>query len=141
MPYQDFNLAPSRQFIILIILLCAGSTVICCYLPLHYAVKLLLLFIVIAYSGWLLWRYGLLKGRQVIIQLRCYTNGQWQLYKNHHVLNNVLLSGDSTVTRGGCVLQFVVPGKRWKLSCVVFHDALQQDQYRRLIVKTRLRFI
>ena len=137
MPYQDFDLKPSQQFIFLIMTVLIGSLTITVLLPLNYPLKLPLFLLVLGYGSWLLWQYGLLKSRQAIQQVRLYKSGHWQLRNQQQIIRYANLTGDSTITRWVSVLRFQVSENPRMRSCIIFSDALRQEEYRQLRVSMR----
>ena len=96
-------------------------------LPFPIGYKLVLWVLVIAYGVYLL--------RRSIMGLSYYER-QWCLH-THRGDIFAELSRESTVTTWVCVLRFVIPGRFFKKTCVIFQDAIPRNVYRQLLVHIR----
>lgn len=131
----NIDLKPSKQFIFLMIVVIVGSLGNIYYVPLSFTIKLLLTVFTLSYGGFIIWKYGLLTHPHSIVKLVHDKQG-WQV-REQRKFYPVKLSGDSTLTTHLCVLRFIIPNKRFKRSCVIFKDAVEQDQYRKLLIALR----
>jgi hypothetical protein len=95
-----------------------------------------LIFCVISYGFYIFWKYIFLCADESIIGLRLLNNDTWMLFTKEKTLTGEL-SGDSTVTSLVVILRFIIPGSRFKCSCVIFKDALDLSVYRNLLVQLR----
>lgn len=136
MQNTDIHLKPSKQFILLIILIVMGGLVIIFSLQCGYWVKALLIIFVLIYGLQIFKSFGLYMGMNAIKGLRQIGDNNWLLLANQREIIGKL-TGESTVTSQLCVLRFIIPGERSKLSCIIFKDSLDQEQYRRLLVWLR----
>lgn len=124
------HLTPSKQFIFLMLIMMFISIISVSFLNAMFLVKQLLIIIVLIYGSQVLWKYGLLQHKNSIIGLSFNAEG-WKV----HLPGKVLLaelSGDSTRTKLVSILRFSIAGERLKRSCVIWRDAITQDEYRRL---------
>lgn len=128
----SLNLRPSKQFLILMGVVIVGSLLICGYLPVLNLIKVSLMTAVFIYGGAQYWHYGLLKSRRSITELKLNEAG-WQLRDQSGVFSAELI-GDSTVTTHVCILRFMQPNQRKKRSCIICKDAVNPDEFRRLLV-------
>ena len=125
----DIRVNLSKQLILLKIALLLMSEGIIISLPFTVAVKSILISGVLLYSCAVLYRHCLL-------QFLTHDENGWRIKTRHGEFLGELC-GDSTVTSLLSVLRFKVPGKFFKQSFVVFHDAMEKEQYRQLIVRAR----
>lgn len=128
------NLQPSSIFIILLSILMLGSLICVKNLVMAVEIKIILVIFIVIYSGYVIWRYGLLKSSRAIIGLSFNSDSKKCRITTHSEILSAELSGDSLVTTQLCILQFVVPGKKLKQACIIFKDSLGKDAYRRLLV-------
>jgi hypothetical protein len=113
-----------------------GSLLIIFNLNISRIVEILLLITTLGYGSFILWRDILLQGSSNIQALQFNQDG-WVL-RHANEKSPAKLCGDSTVTRWVCVLRFKLPEKKRKVSCVIFRDALEPTEYRRLLVTARM---
>jgi hypothetical protein len=131
----DIPLKASKLFILLI-----AATMLCCVaivftLPLSIFFNILLAAAVLAYGGFLLRNWGLLRGKDVITQLS-YGDEGWTLTNGENIWRGELC-GDSTLTPFLGILRFKLPDVRNKRSCLIFKDTIEPDLFRRLLVTAR----
>lgn len=131
----DINLRQSFQFKLLLSLAALGSLIIVFSLPTHWLIKLFLANAVIFYYLYIFYTSCLLKGKHAIGQISFNEDG-WHIFCHDEMLV-VDLCGESTVTNWVSVLRFKLPHKRQKYTSVIFKDAINADDYRRLIVLLR----
>lgn len=133
----DISLKPSKQFISLILIVTCLSFFIISQLAVEIWLKFVLFLFVTLYGGYIFWRYGLL--------MHSYSIGRIKSSSDEYYISNristypVELLGDSTITTWVSILRFKRPGNRAKHSCIVFNDSLDRDNYRRLIVRAKMR--
>jgi hypothetical protein len=127
----DINLRVSVQFNVLIAAVALLSVVIILTLPISMMIKVFLLLFAAIYSISIYLQHGL----PSMIALKL-TNEGWFLRESIGDIAVDLL-GESTITAFVCVLRFKAAGISKKRTCVVFNDALNRDDYRRLIVQLR----
>ena len=131
----EFNLRPSTQYLILLILMVGVSEVILwrTALPIFILFKMGLSFVILIY-GYYLWRCQFFIRS---IRLQDVKANEWLLNTNENDLNENYLIGklqkDSTVTNIICILRFQVAGRFFPITCIIFRDTLSQEQYRRLV--------
>jgi hypothetical protein len=133
---REFNLKPSKLYLILFSAIWLMSILIFLSLPLHIGLKLCGAVGLCGYGIYQVWRTALLKHRLSIISLRCHRDGRWHLYRPSTMLA-ATLRGDSTVTGMVSVLRFQVEKHRLPITCLVFKDALGSDRYRQLLSVVR----
>jgi hypothetical protein len=134
---SEFILKPSRQFFMLQLVAWVSSILITCTLPVHGVIKLMLILVVSSYCGFMVWRYGLLRGKSVVLALKHREDNFWQL-REHDATYQAELMGNSTVTPWVTVLQFRLPNQILRKHCVIFRDSLIPDRYRQLMVTVRM---
>jgi len=132
----DIVLKPSKQFLTLMVLVYAMSCSIIFYLPVSPWAMGMLLLGVTGYVVRMIRVYGTLYSNYSIHHLRALTDGQWELISPQGLII-AKLTGDSIVTRFLCLLRFRVPGRMQKCTCLIMQDALDVQQYRRLLVHLR----
>jgi len=132
----DIELKPSRIFLSLIGLVVVGSLGIAASLSIAWVFKIVIIISVLGYGTWILWVVGLMKGADSIVGLQLLSDGSYNLRYPLCIIE-AEMKGDSTVTNAVCVLRFRVPGKRLKVSCVVFKDSVDRELYRKLLVWLR----
>lgn len=129
----EFRLKPSRQYVILMMIALVISVIVAFSLPVNLWLHLAALVMAVSYIGYILWRFGLLRGRDTIISLRRAHDGVWCLSTRDTEFSAVI-TGDSTITGLVSVLRFRVEGRFGRPSCVIFRDSLNAEQYRQLLV-------
>lgn len=136
MPDQMFSIKPSKCYLVILILFIIGSLAVTASLPLALSLKSLLFIAVAVYGAQLIWRHGLLKSRNAILNIEHRPGGVWMIETRTQRLE-AALRGDSTVTHLASVLRFQLSGQRFPLSCTLFRDSLAPDVYRQLTVVIR----
>lgn len=131
----DIKLALSKQFIFIISLLTMGSLGIIGSLSLSFFYKTILMGLVFFYSGYLFWRYGLLRHKKSVLNLSISQKGIFVTTRSKHFWAE--LCGDSVVTTWVLVLRLKRENKIFKYVCVIFKDALDHQTYRQLRVALR----
>lgn len=127
----DFDLKPSKHYLIMQLTVMILSILIVIFLPIAWSERFLLLIAATLYPGYIIWRDGLLRSPQSIIQIRWNADGTWMVRTNSKMMEAKLRS-DSTSTRWLTLLRFEAPKEAWRASCVVFHDSLPADRYKQL---------
>ena len=127
------TLKPSRQFLILTVLLSFFALTIIALIAVPIWVKgcLLALTLLPIYRLACLAR---LKGPAAIVRLQPQGQGQW-LITTAKGDQRVSLLGESIVTQSACLLLFRQANKRFV--SIILPDALPHDHYRRLLVALR----
>lgn len=133
-----FNLKPSKVYIILLTSFVLGSLVVILAQPLGVSLKLLLFIGAMVYGAQLVWRNGFLRGKSAIIAINALPDNKWVLTTRANRYETTLRA-DSTVTHLVSILRFQCPGRYFPLSCTVFRDSLEPDEYRQLTVSMRHR--
>lgn len=136
MPNIDIQLKPSKTAILLSLILWLSSIIAVISLHIPYWIVWLLLFVLFLYGLQIFFRHGLLIGPKALRGLRHISGKHWQISMNQGDFMGILM-GDSTVTLKFCVLRFQIPDKRFKYSCLLFHDSFEFDTYRRLLLRLR----
>lgn len=130
MQNQAFNLKPSRQYRLLLGLLCVLAFVAIMALPISIFIKFGLFLAVFLYGRYL--------ARPIdIIRLNYLSDQSWLLVDHKGKAIPADLLGDSTVTTCVSVLRFKVAHRRFSQNCLVFRDSLAKGQYRALRVVLR----
>lgn len=106
-----------------------GSLAIICYLPFIGVMKLVLIGLCVLYS------VSILRKQRQYQFIRHNKEGWWLRSADEEY--KIEIVGDSTVTIFVTVLRFIVTGKKFKQSCVIFKDAMDGDTYRKMIVRLR----
>ncbi|EKD70222.1 MAG: hypothetical protein ACD_46C00598G0003 [uncultured bacterium] len=132
---QEFNFAPSKQYLLLLTVVILISSIIIFLLPLLW-MQAILFITVIIYGGGAMWRYGLLRSKNSIISVRQTNDEKWLVTTNSNQYQAEIL-GDSTVTQYVSVLRFKIENHSLLLSCIIFRDSLKSDQYRQMMVAIR----
>jgi hypothetical protein len=127
----DINLRVSLIFNVLIAMVTLASDIIILTLPISMTIKAVLLLFVSVYSIFIYREHGLQAAQGLKL-----TQEGWFLRDNLGVMAVELL-GESTITAFVCVLRFKSATSAKKRTCIVFNDALNPDEYRRLIVQLR----
>lgn len=131
----SISLKPSKILITWFLLLLLGSVAVISYLTIDPWLKGFLIFFVLSYGSYLIYRYGLLMSKYSIKQLTL--NPEICILGNGVDTISAELCGDSTVTTWLCVLRFKVAGTWFKRSCVILKDAIEQGSYRELTIMLR----
>lgn len=134
----EFKIAPSHQHLAFLTAMLLGAAIIVLSLSIPVWLKLLGALLWLGYGGRLIWQIGLLKGRQSVISMRLLHDGKW-LVQTNQAQYKAELRGDSTVTGWVSVLRFRLPRQPMPISCVLFRDSLGLDDYRKMMVVTRIR--
>jgi hypothetical protein len=129
----DINLQPSKQFIVLILLVLLGTLAVVFSLPVSGWIKGLLMIAILYYGLSILWTTGFIKGPYSIKGLRLRLDGSGILYCSPQPPEGII-TGESIVTTYVCVLCFTMLGKPNKRTCILFNDSLEKDVYRQLLV-------
>lgn len=130
---REFKLKPSKLHCILFSIMWISSLLIILCLPLSMAILVGSAFLFSIYGAYIFRRTLLLKHNESIISLRSLHDGNWLLHLLGKEVRGVL-RGDSTITAFVAVLRFQVDNQRLPLTCMVFKDSLERDQYRQLLV-------
>lgn len=133
---HEFKLKPSKSYIAFLTILISMSIVVVLTLDVYWIWRAAGIFSVLLYGWCLLWSKGLLKSQYAIRVLR-YTQDGWRLYTGTQSFS-ATLKGDTTITRWVSILRFRVANKTFPMSVVVFHDALEANQYRQMVVALRM---
>ncbi len=131
----DINLQPSAYFKWLLCLITLGSLFISFSLPVHILIRFFLASIVIIYAVSIFYSGYWMKSKKSIAGL-LFNDGNWQIFCLNKRLD-VKLCGESTVTNWVSVLRFQVLNTRQKYTSIIFKDAMNAEDYRRLIVLLR----
>lgn len=134
---REFKFKPSMRYLCLLSVVLFATGVIIEGLPFGVGVRMVMLGIFIPYSGWMLWRFALLRGKDSILRLKHERENYWLIETPRGAVRGELCK-DSTVTQFACVLRFKVPGQFWTQTAIVFHDSLSKEQYQQLIVILRM---
>lgn len=130
---REFKLKPSKLHCIGFSILWISSLLIILCLPISLMISVSGAFLFCVYSAYQFWRTLLLKHRESIISLRSLSDGNWLLNLANKEEKGIL-RGDSTITPFVAVLRFQIDNRRLPLTCLVFKDSLERDQYRQLLV-------
>jgi len=131
------HLYPSKQFFIITLLILSITLLIIICSPFLWFIKIILIAVTLAYGGHLFFRYIFLRSPHSIIGLSQNTNG-WVLHQKNQLIQPLQLSGDSTLTNYVAILRFTQINKRFKQTCIVWKDSLDDpDTYRKLVVACR----
>lgn len=131
---RNFHLKPSKIYLNLIIVILIASVLIVLFVTIANWLKVLLSLFLLFYGGHIIWRFGLLKSQNSILQIQQQETNQWLLYtRDKKYLAD--LRGDSTVTSKIAILRFQVSKHFFPQSCVIFRDSLVQGQYRELVIR------
>ena len=128
----DINLKPSKQYILLTASIFIINIGVIYSLNMPLLIKVGLAAMVLIYIAAIVWRHVLLRSKKSIIKLMFDEKGCH--LGNHLEHFPAVLCGDSTITTWLCILRFKSPGHRFKLVSVIFRDAIDPDQYRRMLV-------
>ncbi len=131
----DINLQVSAYFKLLISIVVFGSLVIIFTLPANILLRLFLVISVSIYAVCVFYSNCLLKSNSAVKRLLFNEDG-WHISCRNKQLH-VELRGESTVTSWVSILRFQELNKRQKYTSVIFRDAMNQEEYRRLIVLLR----
>jgi hypothetical protein len=124
-----FKLQASKLHGFLIVITIFTTILIWLCLSLSLVLKIAGIIFLLAYG------IHLFRNRQPIKTIKY--NGEWSIERNN-ILTEASLQGDSIVTGYVSILRFRIVGSRRTLSCVIFRDALQMDEYRQLLVILRM---
>ena len=138
---QEFKLKPSKYYLVLMISVLLMTMFMIAYLPLSGFLKFGLWMILIIYGIHFFWSYGCLRGSSSVLAVRYRENIGWLIKTpTNNFLANI--KGDTTVTAWASILRFrierrsVIPATSF--SCVIFKDALDQDEYRKLMILLKI---
>lgn len=133
---HEFHLNPSKKYIAFLGMVIFVSLSIVLLLPLGHWLKLAGFILVSGYSGYIFWRYALLRDRHSIVSIRYLGDKKWLLHTRKYTVEADICS-DSTLSGIVSVLRFKMAKRWWPVSCIVFRDSLDGDQYRKLLVKLK----
>ncbi len=128
----DINLQPSRWFLMLITIVLLGSliAVFCAQIP--WLIKLFITLLTVFYGGWIIFNHGLLRHKKSLRRLTLTSDG-WSIWDKQRVYS-AELCGSSTITKTVSILRFKILDERIKRSCILFHDSVAPNIYRKLII-------
>ncbi len=129
----DFHLAPSRLYLFIFGAILLITSLILCYFPIPWWLKLIAVMIVIAHGSHTCWRYALLRHKFSITTIRYTSEKRWVIQNGEGTLA-VDLHPSTTVTTIVMLLHFRVPGKMIPHKSVIFRDSLSTDDFRKLLV-------
>jgi len=132
MQYREFQLRPSRQYLLLLSLVLSASMAVIILLPCAWWLKVMMAAGLSAYGVYLVQQVAQLQGKNAITRIVSCENG-WRVHTNQDVLNATLM-GDSTVTRLVSILRFKVSTQCRPLCCVMFRDSIANDDYRNFLM-------
>src|SRR5438128_1712409 len=104
-------LRPSKFFVALIAFILVISWISIWITPIGMIWRLLLSFIVLIYTGYILWKDAMLLSRKSIISLTCY-DSNWLIQDKTQPLRGQLC-GDSCIMPFACVLRFKIQGAKY----------------------------
>lgn len=134
----EFKIKPSWQYLFLLAFVFLATAAVIFSLQILWIWKGILFLTTAIYCWQITFRYALLKAEQSIISIKYEGNKTWTVQMKSGQYRGELC-GDSLVTTFVCVMRFRIPGKFWPRSCVIFQDALDDNQHRHLL--TLLKFI
>lgn len=133
MSVVEFQLKPSRFYLMVMVLVFLASAVMLSLLAIAPLYKFLLLLVLVSYGVQLVWRFALLRDKHSVIALKKVDQDEWQVTNRAGVMLTKL-RGDSTVTQWVAILRFDIKGQRKPLVSIIWRDSLPADQFRQLIV-------
>jgi|GEM_PF-3758975 len=145
MPKLQIHLKPSRLFFIMLLVIIFGAiiSIFCSFLP--YYIQLLLMVAVLFYGLHIIWKEVGLWSPKAIVALACGEDNTWLLKERSGQCYPAVLSRASTHLAfsgwpGLSILRFklmpsVVMNRARKMAVVVFHDAVNPDIYRQMLMR------
>lgn len=132
----DLHLKPSKQFILLSFLIIFEIFISILFSTLGIWVKAMLLLSCVAYGTKSCLYSQCLNNKKRIRHIRAIPGDRLQFTRGADIFQGEIL-GESIVTRWMCFLRLKVEEEEKVHSCLVWHDALNRDSYRRLCVYLR----
>jgi hypothetical protein len=133
----DISLRSSRIFLIVLLVLLFTSEWIIMTLPIAYLIKGLLMIIAAIYVICIIYKHCLLKSVHSVQKIRQLTGGATWLITTPKKQVRGSLSGETIITRWMVILRFICVDPYRKQSVLIFLDALNQAEYRQLLLQLR----
>jgi hypothetical protein len=137
MSNPEFEPRPSTYYLVLMTIISICSLCILGCLPVTWLMKLGLVVLLCIYIGLIVWQHGLLRSQNAIFRIKRLENGKWLLQTREKVYEG-RIDCSSTITRWVMILRFAIPDCYGFKSCIIFCDSLDKNQFRELIVRTRM---
>lgn len=132
----EFKLRPSKQYLAFLMLVTLFTSIIILSLAVSWFFKTFLLTVFFFYSAYQFF-HALLLNKYAITMLTKKEGQSWLLSLGSEKID-AELCGSSTVTSFVAILRFKIPHQFFLKSCVVFRDAMNQGDYRKLLVVLRM---
>lgn len=130
---REFELYPSRRFLVLFCLVSVISGISLAVTSISLLYKLPLTILLIVYTYHIYQQFGSLNANTAVRGIECHPEGGW-LVNMPHSSQRAVLRGDSVVTSVVTLLRFQCQQEKRSLSCLIFPDSLAPDLYRQLLV-------
>ena len=136
MPDLEFKLQPSKYFLSLVCLFFLGGLGLFAVF-IEGWMKYFGFLLVSLYGLYIIWQFGLLKGKASVIYLRSHQAGKKWLVSTSYTAYETELDAFSVVTRWVSLLHFKMPEQQ--VVSLIFRDSLKAGHYRKLLVRLRVR--